>query len=431
MNFVVIIFALLVSASMLNGCAKGSGDSASLGSSSPGTGGGDIGTIDAKGIWIDVADNDGLFDPLIHQSSSFSSACRIEASVTLSSGDMDCNVDILETENYYYDVKLQYNIPQNACDFVHIKPSWHWNESWGYGPSSVTIEQNNSGQVVDMDGDGDGGCGTVQNGVGVPCASAAEIYGMDSSGFPICEYNYQSREEGGVNCCFGTYDLTVGFDANDNGTIDANEWSVSNGRWGGNAGSCYGGFAKNSWSVFYTSGIPAVEIKDVGAKGLNSAFELKSNAESVGATFQYAANYYNQSGNPHNHSGFVSSSTSNLPYAFDPVDDLDGTLLPAGRVPYVVECMDKAGEIKHRINIYVREWNTYSQFLTYQSTSGVSGNSDLSGAEGVACEYEANFGGQCNDYDDWDDILSDTGGSYDTSTIDKAKRRSWFPRIRY
>lgn len=426
MNFAVMTVSTMVMALALSACGKGSGDSAALPSTTPGGGT----SASSDGFSVGVANNDGLFEPIVYQTGSYGSECLIAASVTVSSAAMDCTVDILETDNFFHTVDLEYNVPQDSCDYVVISPSWHWNYSVGYGPSEVTIEVNSSGVVTDVDSSGDNGCRTVQNGVGVTCDAAAEIIGLDGQS-PLCEYNHALRTEGAPNCCLGTYNLTIEKDTDDNGSVD--ETSVADFQpWNGSMANCWGGSPKQNWSAIDSNGLPQSIIQYVEDNGVKDVIRINSNSATFADNFQYGANHYNTTGNPHAHSGYVSASTSNVPYAVEPIDDLDGTSIQSGRAPYTVTCLTRGGEIKHQINIYVREWNTYQQWLTYQTTMGASGDPDLRGAEGVACEYESSFGGTCNDYSDWDDILFNaTGGTYDTSTIDAAERRSWFPQVPY
>ena len=166
--------------------------------------------------------------------------------------------------------------------------------------------------------------------------------------------------------------------------------------------------------------------------GLSGSFSYTSNANSVRTNFSTLANFYETTGTPHAHNGFYSSRVSNQPYAFDPIDDLDGTPVLNGNEAFEFECLDGAFDIKHRLRVFIREWNTFSDFLLYQTTSGVTENSDVSGTEGDDCDYSTIFGGNCNDFRDFKDVLNSAGGSYNTTPgITPAARASYFPNIDY
>ncbi len=432
MSFVLKSLTLVIIATTLNGCGQGSGNSASLPSSAPGGGGGDeVGQV-SDDFYINVAKREGLFTPKVYKTGEYGTSCSIAGSVTLSTSAMDCTIDILELDNYVHPVNIQYNVPKGSCEYVVISPSWHWNFSTGYGPSAVTIEKSSEGAIKDIDASGDGGCRTVQNGTGTTCAAAEEISGMGDAG-PICEYNHSSRNDSFPNCCLGTYSLTTEIDTDDDGT--AEDITVVNDlEWGGQVGNCIGGSVVTSWSLKDEDGVPKNKIQYVLDKGINDVIPILSNAANMASAFQYGTNHYNTTGNPHSHSGYVSATVSNVPYAFNPIDDLDGTSMTGfnTRAPYTLTCMNRGGEVKHQINIYLREWNTYLQWVSYETSLGTLGDPDIRGSEGSACEFESAYGDDCNDFYDWDDILFNaTGSTYDTSTPNAVERRYWHPQVVY
>lgn len=441
MDFALKSMTMIVVAIALSACGKGSGDSAALPSTSPGGGGGTTpGVIQGDALKISVANNTGLFDPIVFQSGSYGTACEIAASVTLSSGDTNCTIDVLELDNYMHDVDINYNVPQDSCEYFVITPSWHWNFSTGYGPSAVTLEVDSQGNLTDLAGGAaDNGCSTVQNGVGVSCAAAAEI-STTSGNLPICAYNHSHDNNDDPNCCLGSYTQTKLVDTDDDGTADST--TVVDLDWGGNIANCIGGMVRRGWAETDRDGFPNSVIQYVADSGINDVIKIPANASNVVDSFQYGTNFYETTGNPHSHSGFVSATTSNVPYAFDPIDDLDGTSMRGFgfQVPYTFTCLNRGGEVKHRMNVYVREWNTYFEWLTYISSAGTSGDPDVRGLEGTDCEFESAFGDGCNDYTDFDDLLDNLGNSdgvldpgevYDTSTPNATLRNSWHPQVNY
>ena len=181
------------------------------------------------------------------------------------------------------------------------------------------------------------------------------------------------------------------------------------------------------WGAFSSKGVPIREIYDVREGGLNMTHQFAANA----AVFRnennyYLANYYEKTGTPHRHSGFESTRISYLPYAMDPIDDRSGSLLRIAQEDYELTCWDSGREVKNSIRLFVREWNTLEEFLSYGSSSGVNGNSDVDGNEGVNCDYDPPFLRKCNDRRDWADLLEGLGGTYDTTDV--SNRPKFFPK---
>lgn len=426
---ILALATVLIGVTALNtACGSGSAGSSSLPSSSPGGGGGsgNVGTVSPSGFWIDVAGRNGLFDVVMSKDEDFGEECEISSSVTISSGPSKCIIDVLEFDSYAQDVNIQYNVPQNMCEYVLVTPSWHWNYSVGYGPGAVSIVKDADGDITSCQVDTDDTAGETW----VDCTLADELHALTDTGSLICEYDYSTRVDGGVNCCFGTYQKHV---------VDDGQYTVETVKWGGNPGDCSGGAHRtNGWET-NKDGIPNTIYQYVKDTGLNDVIEIPANGKNMTSSFQYGVNWYvgldTGSNTIHSHTGYVSATTSTLPYAYDPIDDLNGTSMRSGyqpNIPYTVTCMSRGAEVKHQWQIYLREWNTYVDWLLYIASSGSTFDPDEDGTEGTDCEWESNFGGPCNDLADVDDIVREaTGGVYDTSTVNPTERQSWFPQVDY
>ena len=56
--------------------------------------------------------------------------------------------------------------------------------------------------------------------------------------------------------------------------------------------------------------------------------------------------------------------------------------------PFITwSCLDKAKEVKHRIHLLIREWNTQEEFNRFKESNGSRGDSDIVGLEGSGCDY--------------------------------------------
>ena len=356
----------------------------------------------------------------------FGSNCLIGPSDPLQG--KKCFIDVLELDLYRNPIKFQYNVAPDMCQHLGITPSWHWNYSSGQGPSVVNIVTNTT-----TNGTAVTSC-TATRGDGGPAESCLSLTGthpevdIDEFGSPTCIYN--KTASGGPNCCFGEYVLNL--------TDNVNGSSSSVLDWGGDPEACIGGPIKTGTGEFAESGYPATSMLQVpadGSAGLNAEYEIAANIEGPKSRFSFPSNFYTTVGNPHSHTGFNSTRVSTMPYAFDPVDDLDGssfgtfTLRTPRSDGYLFECFDEGFEVKYFFEVYVREWNTLSDFLLYGSSEGATYNPDVVGTEGVDC---TGIGGECNDRYDFDDILSGNGGLYDTSGgVSAFDREGYFPAVDY
>ena len=91
--------------------------------------------------------------------------------------------------------------------------------------------------------------------------------------------------------------------------------------------------------------------------------------------------------------------------------DHAGKWISYGGHPFITwACLDNAKEVKHRINLLIREWNTQEEFSSFKESEGSRGDPDTGGLEGSECDYyeksNAIFG-SCNDLRDADDFGTD------------------------
>lgn len=398
--------------------------------------GGEVGSVSGNGFWIDVP-TENNFSVWMHKNSTFGSECFIDSSATTSSSQI-CNIEVLELDSYAQDINIQWNVPPGMCDYVTVTPSWHWNRSVGNGPTELLIQKNQDGIMTQIAPRTDGGCAArQQDGTWTACTANPEISAIAIDGTATCAYDERELDDG-INCCFGNVTITTEQDANNNGTIDAGETSSEIKTWGGEVENCIGGATKsNGWETT-NQGYPVTLLYNVANDGRNEVIEIPANSQDIRSSFQYGVNYYETtSGTPHNHSGYVSTATSTAPYAFVPIDDLDGSPVNSGQVSYAITCVERADEIKHRWEVYIREWNTYAEWITWNTSLGISGDPNISGTEGGGgandCDYESGFGtNPCNDFNDWENILDGTTGNiYDTTIIDYIERKKFFPYITY
>jgi hypothetical protein len=375
-----------------------------------------VGDVDTTAFWVKAYDTG---EYLVHTRSTaaFGTECKILKAA--GNTDLECIVDINEGDLFYHGLKLHYNVPPEMCAYLRRSPYWYWNYEVGVGPSTLEINITKDANSIVTASD----C-TVNGGAADPgCDDLDDITVDTASGEPTCTYD--QSDFGRPNCCFGDYTINTNITAD--GVLTS---TTANGSWGGSVLNCIGGAGKTSWDLPATADeAPGSEYTWTRDSGLNLDWTLKSPISTTDGQHYSIANYYTTAGTPHSHAGFVSATVSTLPYFTVPIDDRDGDSVPSGNGAYTFECLDEGHEIKHRIRVYVRDWDAYADYLAYISTSGVTAVPDREppDVEPGNCD---GLTGNCDDYFDLDDFLEQFhAGTYDTS--DPATRSTLFPAEEY
>jgi hypothetical protein len=357
--------------------------------------------------------------------STFNKACSIDPNTTTSQ-DIICTMDAQEGDLAFWGLELNYNVPPEMCSYMKYTPYFYYNYETGYGPKAVTLNVTESAGTVAVTA-----CSVTDQSGGVTagCSGHLEVDINTGKASLTCKYDHQLY--GGPNCCMGTYTLTKVI------TGDRTVTEVSTEKWGGDYGSCMGGPGAVDWTTKSSSGFPMPLVYNSDATGLNDIFKgtAPMDPSKLRSGNYSASNYYGGGGVSHTHDGFVIARSTTKPYAIDPVDDRDGSPLYVANDYFTFECLDDAFEVKHRIRVKVREWNTYSEFLKF-GIAGTAGDPDVGGFEdGVDCDYDVVDTDYCNDRGDWDDLLNAQDGDmtvttdiYDTSPGNEDSRADWFPQ---
>ena len=277
------------------------------------------------------------------------------------------------------------------------------------------------------------------------CQGVPEISAVSADGKPTCRYDYTKTD--GPNCCVGPYRLTVHKTRDNAGTIVADLGAAEQYLWDGKFGDCMGGPAADdtNWPKIKSSGAPADGVVEYAASGINEEYQIQApNVTSFAVPVNISAinSFTNVAGNtPHAHTvqfwngTALVNVTSNLPYGIEPIADRSGDGLDATNSNFVFDCLDEAFEVKHRIRMKAREWNTYAAYLAYGASAGATVSPDVVGIEGTICtERILVSGGYCNDNMDWDDTFPIGVGNqagFQTLRVGGyvGERYNYFPRI--
>lgn len=435
---------LFVAAGYFVGCTGGK-VSSSFGSS--GTSGNSVsdipegssnGITDPNFFYVGV-DSENNAIAHVHKTGAFGTSCSIDPKTAAPLQDISCTVDVPEGELYHHGMKFVYNVPPDMCRFLRRKTYWYYNYPVGVGPKVISINRHfiDGALVNDYTCTVDG----VTSAAGT-CSPFTEVSIDVNELILTCAYTTTKPDKSVVNGCFGNYSLSVTDRSEDTeaGT-DSTTTTDSESSWGGTIAEVLGGAARSSGWPTSSLGIP-LNLEDDAAKGIVSAnYSIPAPIDTVASDSNIEiANNFALGG--HAHDGFISAATTTLPYFIDPIDDLDGSTIPAstqadfqngnilrpGQSSYEFQCLDQAYEVLHRVRVNVREWDVYQDYVNYVSSKGATEVPDRSGAEGGPnC---SGVTGNCNDEDDIDDFLVGLGGTYDTTIpAGISKRKNYFPKL--
>ncbi len=328
---------------------------------------------------------------------------------TSSSETKICILDIMEYDLTINNLKIIYNIPEGMCKYVRIKPPWHYNYKVGKGPSRIYACTPPSGTNDDEEEDdeeeeesaycaftSDTGVNELAvNGADYDCEGTTATDATDELRCSdeisnLCAYNYITDEED-ISCCYGSYRFDGGLE----------NWQSSE----DSLKECIGGPGRTSWEHLGSNGLPKTLIEDVPKYGLKGSFDVQNVLDATGTL---------------SHSTPVANYIKSLDEEPEDLRDTNRSSLPiflkapegfyAPNPFFDVECVDSSGEVLHKLQLMVREWNTHEEFLEFYEDGGSEGpDPDVDGIEGDDCDYEErgtfkSDDQKCNDLLDFDDI---------------------------
>lgn len=402
-------------AMILMGC-KSDQNSFSEPNASIGEGGGAVDST--AGFKLSVKAKSGV-TMLLHKFGDYAAACEIAKGTTTPTG-INCLLNMMEYDIFFYGFDLQVSVPAETCSFLTETPYRYYRAEPGQGPSAYSVVINAAGAMTNCTVDGQNVTATIVNNV---CYSGEAT--ILATGEANCRYD-SSKIEGGVNCCTGTGTATVTKTVGADTTTTATKVD-----WGGTAYSCsespydyndewpkYSG-SKSAASVIYGLGSAALSkvTKFPGVVTLNSA----SKRPSTHAVYLHA-NMYDWAGYQANPATWGTNAATR-PKAFytaadrGPLNDrntVNGatSLSDYGFGAYQFRCLGPAGEVKQQIKLWVQSWNTREEFDDYVATGDyATADPYVQGVAGVDCS-SVSLGTSCNSLWSFDDLTEVYGAGY-------------------
>ena len=404
--------------------------------------------------------------------------CKISKDERSSTEDLYCMFEVLEGDLYYHQIEFEYNVPRGMCEYLSFQTHWHYNRPSGYGPEtvySVSTKRPSSlsrkycpspapqagglcsselySDCEDSSGDGEESgtpvtcyghiegkfclseqvqirwCPDDPDAVGIcdrtDCKDNKETENLKKGICVTLENSNKCKEnvndlcgdyydsEEGVNCCLGEYTLVNGTDFSEKKDTP----------WGGTGlKKCIGGLGRTSWSIYTKNGLPDEDLKMVtsGYFGHYEVPPLKDSLEVFVKNKEIHRDKKNSLVIANYFEGIEDKTDLPKFYKSDPDHDSTSALTPLDRDghPYITwSCEDSSREVKHRIHLIIREWNTREEFEEFKTTAGSDGDPDIGDNEGNECEYYESEDkylkddGRCNDMVDVDDWTSTPNNS--------------------
>lgn len=383
------------------GAVVGCGGDQTANSFQPSTGGGGTGdgeqAGDQVGFYIEYDPAiDEYTETKLHKFGDFNSQCMVPATATTGQ-DLNCMLNIREEDLFFAGLKMQVNFPQSMCPYLVQRPFWYYKAAPGFGPrvAAWTIDED-QGKVTACTADGVAGTANADGTCDLVEGSFA------SDGAFTCAYTHQVSATETIDCCMGPYTGTIT-------TIRAGTATVSTttGFYPGKFGNCIeslGDDLEVPRSNYY--GYPG--SLHTHSNDVQATFELPRPIEK-GALDNYKwANFYGWS-------DYAAGTwaTAATPDALSYMLDLSGSTVTSPNKAWVFECADRSLETKHRINLYINEWDTNEDFVGYSAAGSTAYSPDKAydDIEGTDCATTGVPGGLCDDFWDWQQI-KDMGLEY-------------------
>lgn len=352
------LFSVLFFFCLIGGCAKKT-------TTTPSTTNPPVGTVDdTAGFYVQHV-TASEYTYITHKdASTFTTACK-----AVEGEAIDCILEAEEADLYYNGAKIQYNIPTTLCTYVMFRPYYYYADRYGTGPTTVQYDVDSTGAI----GLDPGNTGT----------NTGAATGIDCATTPY-KFDHSTEAPAGPNCCEGTYtQITRVWDS-------ATSKYVVNapvlGSWGGLRTNCLDGPAIATQTKT-DNGYPKPDFQYVGGSGLNAVYTVASPISLGRGNNVYVANYFEAADHAAGpHPGWPAGSV------------VGGSDDPT--MYYEWTCLDAAAEVKSRIRLQIREWNTKAAF---DDRENAPTDHSLTGSEtGAFSAYIL------NDFYDWKDL----GNSY-------------------
>lgn len=402
-------------------------DSNTFASSNSSIGSGDGSAVDATaGFRVSVRPKTGV-DSFLHRFGDTTALCEVPLSSIDTPTDVQCMLNMMEYDLWFYGYEYELSVPANVCKFVTDTPMYQYKLLPGRGPQVGTITTLDGAITA---------CTIDSVATGFTAGACVGAEGMITpTGTIECAYDYATTNPETTpvlpNCCIGRGEVVVTATVTPATGSPTTTTSVVETEYGGKISNCV------ESAHDYITTWP----KDAETGGARSViYELSSSplfrSTKVPSTFST----FNAGQRPGSLGNFLNAGFHDWgTYATDPstfdtnrsiarafrpnfdrgVNNNHATnaapLLAATALSSVGDgsqefrCLTSAGELKHRIRLYVNEWNTIEAYDEYKENGDPTAVAPtVTGLAGVNCAA-VNLGQTCNSVWGFDDMLTNAG----------------------
>lgn len=404
----------LLMATAISGC-KAESNTFSAANASVGSG---TGSVDANtGFRFRLKPKTGV-DSFVHLFGDVNSACEITPTQLSTPTSIRCMANMMEYDLWFYGYEYEVSIAADQCTYLEEAPYRYYKGEAGRGPSSVVITINN-GTMTQCEIDGVAATG------GLTCRNSEASFSR-AGAVLSCAYDYSKGSTSQPNCCQGTANVTVTTITPSTATPpgpDVVETTTNLIDYGGKIANCLespNDFISD-WRKDRDTNLAVTQVTGLQGSAFSKSVKIPapqtvrdSRSLSDSVFFNSGFHGWNEyAANPN-----TWASTVTVPRAMAPLADMGAngshvgtgaTALPSySDGSMVFRCVNPAGEVKHRIAVYMNEWNTIEDYTAFKTTGDASAvNPNRTGIAGVDCSA-INGTTSCNSFWGWDDIIYDT-----------------------
>ncbi len=305
-----------------------------------------------------------------HEQSSLASACQVTAAqAQTANAEIYCILDAAELDLYTTKFDLNFNAPGGMCAYTSVRPyAFYYNEPGDLGAFTMTMTVDGTTGAVS-------GCST--NPVSLAGASCT-VGGTGPIGLagaaPVCQYNYNSLNPAGPNCCSANITLTTNH-INPAAAPTTGLVSI-----GGKPSNCLVGPGKDVNPGVDSNGNPLDFLFFTKNSGVNMSYKIGAPID-LAHDILYNTNFWDPSRVPAASGNTTFSETwlptivhttlgDGIPQAMNPfyASAATGIKSQTHASPfYEFECLDEAADTIARIRVLVRAWDQMAFFGTLSS----------------------------------------------------------------
>lgn len=424
MKRMILLFAVLALSGLI-GCKK---ENNYFSESSASSGGGSGGAVDdTTGFRIRLKAKEGV-DAFMHKFGDISEECEIPISSKSTPTSIECMINMMEYDVWYYGFEFEINVPKDFCKFLDETPNHFYKSRPGRGPIVASIATTD-GVITACTVDGVAGTVT-----GNTCVGAEATF--SSSGSLIsCAYDYTRADAttglSGPNCCVGSGAVTLA--ATTTGGTPPTVTTTQTVLYGGKISACMESAHEyiDQWPINQLTSRAMNAFTELGAGGLSRTRKIPS-ASTLGSAgkrlltsnIHINANFYDWDAYAADPATWITSRS--IPRAVatsqdrGPSNNDAGTSISTafpGDGSYYFACRNAAGETVHSIRMFLNAWNTVENYTTFKTDGDETATTpNVYGTAGVNCSA-VNGTGTCNNFWGFDDLIEDYGAGVKTAHV--------------